>query len=583
MKLGHRCALLLPRIALSLTLLSSVPRSVAETYSGAASAPDVDYVLHWLDDDQPTIEIVVLARGASDGQTTFAVAEEWGGFASCGKDLADVTVRGVGDRVLPHEHPKDHEWVVRHDPDEALTFTYRLRESPDRAPAHRANDYRPIITRDLVHVIGNHGIIYPKHLANDEPRSIRLSWHDFNRPGWKVVSSFGAGRESRTVRLTLDEFRNSLFLAGKIRLHERALHGNRIGVAIHGEHWRFEDAAFVELVTRIIETQRAFFNDWADPWYLVSLIPSGPDDPHSLSLGGTGLTNCFALFVSRGASMELGSPGERRMARLLMHEYFHRWNGGRIDFPEPEGGMYWFSEGFTDFYARRLLLRSGLFDIREYLEDLNESLRNYYLSPVREVPNARIVEDFWKDPEVQTLPYRRGDLLALWIDHRIRTMSNGARSLDDLMRQLLTPERRPRTRIDLEFLTGLMAQHTDPAFAETVRRSVEEGGLIQLPDDIGQPDFQLITRQAHRFELGFDDEATRKERKVVGVRPGSAAERAGLRNGQALTGWSLEPGNPDREVELTFLEDNNRKVIRYLPQGDPIEIPAFRASTEREP
>lgn len=561
-------------LTLALPLPALTAGAVAADQS-RASPPDVEYTLRWIESDAPSIEVTVKALGSADGLTTFAVAEEWGGFLSCGKDFVDVAVRGADLRPIEFEQSKEYEWIVRHEAEEPLVFSYRLRQSPDRKPPDRANDYRPMISDDLIHVIGNHGLAYPKHLSDDQPRFIRLNWRDFDRPGWSVASSFGPGTASRTVSRTLDEFRNSLFLGGRIRLHERSLRDHRIGIAIHGTKWLFQDEAFVGLVARIIEAEREFFDDWDDPWYLVSLIPAHLDDPHSLSLGGTGLTNAFALFVTPNARMERGSPGEKQMKHLLAHEYFHRWNGGRIDFPEPERGMYWFSEGFTDFYARRLLLRSGLWDEKDFLDDLNESIRNYYLSPVRDVPNARIVDEFWKNPEVQTLPYRRGDLVALVIDHQIARISNGTKSLDDLMRRLLTPERRPKTKIDVEMMIGLIGEYTDSAFAAAVRRCVEQGELITLPDDLGRPGFRLVTRTVHHYDLGFDADATQKEKKLVAVREGSAAHRAGLRDGQRLAGWSMALGDSEREVELTILDGDQRRVVRYLPQGQPIDVPAF--------
>lgn len=563
-----------PLILISLLATSHFALGGPSDDSAASKAnPDIEYTLSLPDCGTPSIGVQITTRGAHDGNTTFAVAEEWGGVSSCGKDLTDVTVRGRNNRVLPFEHPKDHEWTVAHEPDEPLTFSYTLRQSPDRTPSDRVNDYRPIITNDLIHVIGNHGLAYPKHLSDENPRNIALHWKNFDKPGWNVASSFGPGSESRTVSKTLDEFRHGLFLAGEIRLHQKTLRGSRVGVSINGTQWHFSDDAFVDLVTRIIETERDFFNDFSDPWYLVSLIPAGPDDPQSLSLGGTGLTNCFALFVSLSATLERGSSGENQMKRLLAHEYFHRWNGGRLDFPEPEGALYWFSEGFTDFYARRLLLRSGLYTPAEYAADLNESIKNYHLSPVRNEPNERLIADFWKNPNVQTMPYRRGDLLALLIDHEISRSSNGKKSLDDLMRQLLAVERQPRTKIDMDQMMQLFAEYTSSGFAEKIRDYVTTGKTIELPENIGSPDYRLTKRNVYEYELGFDDEGTRREKKVVGVRSDSPAHKAGLRDGQKLAGWSMMHGNSDYEVKLTILDGDQRKEISFLPQGKPVEVP----------
>jgi hypothetical protein len=121
--------------------------------------------------------------------------------------------------------------------------------------------------------------------------------------------------------------------------------------------------------------------------------------------------------------LEPGSDDAARIALLLAHEHFHHWNGGKIRMEETEQLAYWFSEGFTDFFARRILLRCGLFDVAEYVRRLNESLALYWTEPMRHEKNARIAADFWKVQSIGELPYRRGDLVALLLDHEIRATS----------------------------------------------------------------------------------------------------------------------------------------------------------------
>ncbi|MGL1562936.1 hypothetical protein ACSTHQ_00210, partial [Vibrio parahaemolyticus] len=79
---------------------------------------------------------------------------------------------------------------------------------------------------------------------------------------------------------------------------------------------------------------------------------------------------------------------------------FHTWNPwrlGRMAGAPAERADYWFSEGFTDFYARRLLLRSGVFSLEEFAADWNDALRAYANNPARLEPNRRVVERFWSD------------------------------------------------------------------------------------------------------------------------------------------------------------------------------------------
>ncbi len=122
---------------------------------------------------------------------------------------------------------------------------------------------------------------------------------------------------------------------------------------------------------------------------------------------------------------------------LLAHEMFHEWNGHEIRLAQPERLGYWFSEGFSDFCARGLLLRAELVTEDEYVELWNRRLSEYAKNPQRNAPASRIEEAFWSDANVGSLPYQRGDLVALLVDRAIASRSGGQRSLDDLMRALV--------------------------------------------------------------------------------------------------------------------------------------------------
>jgi hypothetical protein len=60
----------------------------------------------------------------------------------------------------------------------------------------------------------------------------------------------------------------------------------------------------------------------------------------------------------------------------------------------------------------------------------------------------------------------------------------------------------------------------------------------------------------------------------------SAAEEAGLRDGQKLLGWSIH-GDAARQVELTVAEGSGARSVRYLPHKRypagqaPAPIPRF--------
>jgi predicted metalloprotease with PDZ domain len=343
-------------------------------------------------------------------------------------------------------------------------------------------------------------------------------------------------------------------------------------VALFGR-WSFADGEFVDLATNVATTGREFFADFTKPHYLISAIPVG-GEPGSSSLGGTGLTNSFALFMTSGASLASDGSGVGSVDWLLSHELFHEWNGHVIQLAQPEQLCYWFSEGFTDFYARRLLYRSGRIGRDEYVASWNSKLQAFAANPARAVPAERVREAFWSDRNVGEVPYQRGDLVALFVDAAIRAQSRGERSLDELMRALVARGHAGAPPFDTDGLCDVIAEFAGRATADAVMRWALEGQEAPLESDALGPEFELVPATFARFETGFDHEASLASGTVRGVHPGGPAERAGLRDGMHVRSWSIRHGAPEQPIVLRVREAGMEREISYLPRGT--DVPGHR-------
>ena len=83
------------------------------------------------------------------------------------------------------------------------------------------------------------------------------------------------------------------------------------------------------------------------------------------------------------------------------------------------------------------------------------------------------------------------------------------------------------------------------------------------------------------FELGFDREALVSQHIVSGVKAGSAAFQAGLRDGQQVTGTSVYSNDVSKPVKLTVRTDDGRKTIEYYPRGPSLgQVPQYHLSAE---
>lgn len=543
---------------------------------GQSVADSIRYRFEWLAREKPAVGVRLFVRGADASTTRFFVQPHWGGVQNCETHIAALVARSAG-QTLPLRVSDDRPnvWIVEHEPGAELELTYELRAA-DKDPLETpGNHYRPIVRDDLFHLIGETGLIAPQAWEDDTEREFRFEWSGFAERGWRCASSFDATPPGQPIRTTLGRFRHGLFVAGKLRLHDRDIKGRTLRIALFGDDWGFADETFVDLAEKIVTAERDFFDDHDDPYYLISLIPAGTRRPGGWSFGGTGLTHSFALFMQPGPTLETGDHSTTMVARLLAHEYFHNWNGIRISAAQPEQLVYWFTEGFTDFYAARLLHRAGLIDDHQWVAWLNEGVANLWANPHRREKNDQIVAKFWTSREIGQLPYRRGEVVALLLDWEIRRKTGGARSLDHLIRELVKDDVARGQKLTTESLLERFARWTSDDFAARLRAIIVDGAMPEFPADFHAPALRHEIVEHPAFDLGFDADASVKAKEIVGVREGSPAYEAGLRNGQRVAGYSAHFGNANHPVEVTIKEDGGPRKVEYLPRGPGIETPRF--------
>jgi predicted metalloprotease with PDZ domain len=181
------------------------------------------------------------------------------------------------------------------------------------------------------------------------------------------------------------------------------------------------------------------------------------DYPHYYALnmiveagGGLEHKNSFLVmanrFTSRTRRTYLG------YLSLVAHEHFHAWNIKRLrpielgpfDYEnENYTKALWIAEGFTDYYAGLLVRRPGISSRDEFFEELSGHIDAVQSTPGRLVTSAEMSSfDTWikqyrpdeNTPNTTVNYYPKGAVVAFLLDARIRTATNGARSLDDAMR-----------------------------------------------------------------------------------------------------------------------------------------------------
>ena len=527
---------------------------------------------------EPTLRlrVEVAMTGEDDGETPVGVAESWGGIGPDRTDLVEPAARDSAGEPLDLARGEGHRWVVSHAPGERFTVSAWLEPNDLRRAFHE--HYRPILEPGLFHGIGHLLLPMPDHLEWETGRPVELSFHGFDEAGWQVVCSFGIGSDPMRLHTTLGKLRSALFVAGHVDVHEREIAGSVLAVSHDATDWRFEGDELADLVTTIVTMEREFMDDFDKDFYWVNAISVGRASERGFSFGGTGLTNAFALFLQPDTDIGIDSSSSLPVRKLLAHECFHEWNGIQIRLADPEEACYWFSEGFTDYFARRILHEAGWLDDEAYAASLSETLSDYHTSPFRNAPADELAKLFWEDRKAQQQPYRRGDVVAMLLDHEIRTRSKGESDLGAVMRDLLAESRATGKRYDAEALLERFEPHVGPGATDHLRAIVVGGATARLPSDAFGPDFTVETSEAYAFDAGFDVDASIEARKVIGVREGSLATDAGLEEGMPMVSWSVYHDDPTRQMTLQVRRSPDAPVetIAYAPKGDATSVPVVR-------
>jgi len=424
--------------------------------------------------------------------------------------------------------------------------------------------FRPVLEGDFFEFNTQNALIHPKFALNDVVTAA-FDWLKIPE-NWKVLTSFGATSRCQTFTGPWHEVKNALFAGGEFRVYSPKVSDEELVVAIRGK-WPFRDEEAVDKIQKIIGTERTFWHDKDFPYYLVTLKPfesnSGSD--------GSAFTNAFWLYLSRGSVFSYG------IQNLLAHESFHAWNPYKMGpIPEPTESVHWFTEGFTVYYSDLLLLRAGLLSPSEYLGRLNRKIADYEFSPVKNLSNDEIVARHEHDSSVDELTYIRGAVTALWLDAQIRRNSSNSRSLDDLMLRLKDEATRDPGHL---LTTKRILSRADEYLGRRDRRALRD--MVNRGSTVPVPNFPLNTcvyrhvDQVPTFDLGFDKEILLSKNYISGVKPDSAAFRAGIRDGQQIVGVSIYWDDVSKPVRLKIHSSTGQQIIEYFPTRKSVPIPQY--------
>lgn len=386
------------------------------------------------------------------------------------------------------------------------------------------------------------------------PWRIRLEWdHSAEPAGAHGVWSMGEGTVETVGPSQLLGF--SYYASGPLKRYPEA-------DPHFGLFWMsdppFDPQVLGEGVRKLYEAMSDFFGEEAGQYRVF--MRSNP----YVGTGGTGLARSF-MFGYHAPSQ----PTVDDLQGLLSHEIAHTWPSMEGE----HGDTAWYSEGNAEFYSLALSWRSGAIGLDRVVETMNERADAYYSNPYRGLTNPEAAKIFWTDPVAQTVPYGRGWMYLLQTDAAVRAATDGAESLDDVVKEMRRRQVAGESYGIADWLR-LVGARLGEDEAKAMYDHMVSGGLLIPPEELYAPCLKVVKRPVRVFELGFARASLNDERIVRELDPASEAAKAGLREGDRIAeakDLNTARKTQDGTVTLVVEREGGRQTITFLPRGAAVE------------
>src|SRR5271163_75029 len=364
---------------------------------------------------------------------------------------------------------------------------------------------------------------------------------------WRVAAELPAGAPPNSfTAASYDKLVDAPAEAGKFAEFAFDEAGAHFRVVVDGKDWHRET---LESILRDITKYEVHLMGGAPFHQYTFFFHFGPYP----EVGGGGMehSNCTAI----------STPSGDTAASVSAHEFFHAWNVKRIRPQALEPVDYtkemytralWFAEGVTSTYGSYTLERSGLWTKDQFYEDLAGQIGELDSRPAHQWQSVEESSldawlegyDEYRRPERSISYYNKGEILGDLLDLAIRDATDNRKSLDDVLRRMNdTYAKQGRFYDESQGVQAAAEEVAGVKFDNFFRRYV--AGTDEIPYDnfFSAAGLQLEVERHAAPEMGFwpSGHGPGAQVLVSQVVPGSSAEAAGLKAGDALLTLNGQP------------------------------------------
>jgi predicted metalloprotease with PDZ domain len=535
--------------------VADAAQSQSTTPQSSASQLELSYVLGMERPATHLLHVEITVKHVTEPLLQFAMPA-WapGRYAiyDFAKNVQEFTASGINGQPLPWTQPDKQTWTVNTSGcGGTVEVQYKV----------FANDLTGSFSQfDMSHSAINGASVF-MYLEGHKPDPLTLTIQPPR--GWKIISGFSMSLTQTTFQVPNYDILvdTPLEISPDCWVTDFQEDGKAFRVAVHSYGADSNDAenrsALVEGLKKIVGSEMAMMPE-PDFKHYTFLFHFDPDIPM-----GDGMEHLNSTDII--VSARLSDGGLSQALETTAHEFFHLWNVKRLrpvglgpfDYgKEVYTRSLWFVEGVTTYYSYIALLRSGIWSEEEFLKRLASEIHTLRGDPGRRLMSAESSSfHAWfydRSPQMQETNfvnstisyYNKGALLGMLLDLEIRAQSDGQKSLDDVMRLMYRKfYESPATSYYLrgrgyteKDILDAVNQVAGTDFAQFFQQYV--AGTAPLPYNEILAKAGLVLRIATSSNappsLGALVEPVDTGAKIVAIRPGGAADRAGLSRDDVL-------------------------------------------------
>jgi len=230
-----------------------------------------------------------------------------------------------------------------------------------------------------------------------------------------------------------------------------------------------------------------------------------------------------------GYDDQIGEAEDYDLVRRIAYEMAHNWLGPTA----PDSGIDWLYDGIKNCLSIYFPFRNGFRTGHYFQSTVSMLCTRYYTNPYVSLPHDELLKLVSKDAYATEMLIARAWAFVLGTDLRGRRLSELKRPIEDLA---IIPMSKKRTKgepygieVWLELLRPLMGDEAKQRYDDMLA-----GHVILFPTDLfGAKTHHLKQVDMEVLDFGMDRESF-EERIVKGLKRGSRAEEAGLKEGDKI-------------------------------------------------